>query len=96
LHALLDAAPAEARFFVVSDSDDVVPRLRDRYGATRVLAYPRTTARADSWSTPQGIVEDLTDLLLLARTGTLFASYLSTFSEAAWWLGGAKARVEVF
>jgi hypothetical protein len=61
-----------------------------------VLAYPRTTARADSWSTPQGIVEDLTDLLLLARTGTLFASYLSTFSEAAWWLGGAKARVEVF
>jgi hypothetical protein len=96
LHALLDAAPTDARFFVVSDSDDIVPRLRERYGASRVLAYPRTTARAEGWSTPQGIVEDLTDLLLLARTGTLFASYLSTFSEAAWWLGGTKARVEVF
>lgn len=96
LHALLDAAPIDARFFVVSDSDDIVPMLRERYGAPRVLAYPRTTARAESWHAPQGIVEDLTDLLLLARTRTLFASYLSTFSEVAWWLGGTKARVAVF
>ena len=96
LYALLDATPTEARFFVVSDSDDIVPMLRERYGAARVLAYPRTTARAESWHTPQGVVEDLTDLLLLARTRTLFASYLSTFSEVAWWLGGTKARVAVF
>ena len=26
----------------------------------------------------------------------LFASYLSTFSETAWWLGGARAKVAVF
>jgi hypothetical protein len=26
----------------------------------------------------------------------LFASYLSTFSEVAWWLGGTTARVNVF
>jgi hypothetical protein len=96
LFALLDAAPAEARFFVVSDSDDIVPTLRERYGLPRVFAYPRTTARADSWSSKEGIVEDLTDLLLLARTRTLYASYLSTFSEVAWWLGGTTARVAVF
>ncbi len=35
-------------------------------------------------------------MLLLARTRTLYASYLSTFSEAAWWLGGATAQVAVF
>ena len=35
-------------------------------------------------------------MLLLARTERLFASYLSTFSEVAWWLGGATARVAVF
>ncbi len=29
---LLDAAEPAARFFVVSDSDDVVPRLQERYG----------------------------------------------------------------
>jgi hypothetical protein len=95
LERLLDAAP-QARFLVVSDSDDVAPRLAARYGAERILGYPRSTQRADSWLTPLGIREDLIDMLLLARTKRLFASYLSTFSEAAWWLGGAAARVDVF
>jgi hypothetical protein len=35
-------------------------------------------------------------MLLLAQGRTLFASYLSTFCEAAWWLGGARADVSVF
>ena len=95
LGALLDAAPS-ARFFVVSDSDDVAPTLAERYGTQRVLSYPRTTPRAESWLTPLGIKEDLIDMLLLARTPRLFASYLSTFSEVAWWLGGTTARVRVF
>jgi hypothetical protein len=93
---LLDAAEPAARFFVVSDSDDVAPQLAQRYGTQRILCYPRTTSRADSWLTSRGITEDLIDMLLLARTRRLFASYLSTFSEVAWWLGGTKARVDVF
>jgi hypothetical protein len=96
LTQLLDGAGAAARFLVVSDSDDIVPLLRERYGMHRVLCYSRTTSRADSWLAPRGIVEDLIDMLLLARTQRLFASYLSTFSEVAWWLGGTKARVDVF
>ena len=95
LTRLMDAA-AGARFLVVSDSDDVAPMLADRYGARRVLRFPRTTPRADSWLTPLGIKEDLVDMLLLARTQRLYASYLSTFSEVAWWLGGTTARVNVF
>lgn len=95
LERLLDSVPS-ARFLVVSDSDDVAPGLASRYGAERILVYSRSTARADSWVTPTGIREDLIDMLLLARTKRLFASYLSTFSEAAWWLGGATARVDVF
>jgi len=95
LTRLMDEA-AGARFLVVSDSDDVAPMLADRYGARRVLGFPRTTPRADSWLTPLGIKEDLVDMLLLARTQRLFASYLSTFSEVAWWLGGTTARVNVF
>lgn len=95
LTRLLDAMPNE-RFFVVSDSDDIAPLLAARYGAGRVLGYPRSTPRADSWLAPSGVVEDLIDMLLLARTRRLCASYLSTFSEVAWWLGGTKARVSVF
>jgi hypothetical protein len=93
---LIDAAPADAPLFVVSDSDDVVPQLRQRYGSARVLDYDRATLRADSWRSPDGIREDLIDMLLLARTEQLYLSYLSTFGEAAWWLGGTTARVAVF
>jgi len=95
LTRLMDSAQ-DARFLVVSDSDDVAPMLAQRYGARRILCFERSTSRADSWLTPQGIEEDLIDMLLLARTKVLFASYLSTFSEAAWWLGGTAARVSVF
>jgi hypothetical protein len=93
---LLEQAGAQRRFFVVSDSDDIAPLLRQTLGANRVLEFSRATERAASWKSVQGMVEDLTDMLLLARTGELFASYLSTFGETAWWLGGARARVAVF
>jgi hypothetical protein len=96
LRELLAAAGPDRRFFVVSDDDDVVPWLEGLIGAKRVLAYPRATLRRASWQSAAGMVEDLIDMLLLARTSELFASYLSTFSETAWWLGGAKARVSVF
>jgi hypothetical protein len=96
LTALLEAAGSNSRFLVVSDSDDIAPLLSQRFGAERVLCYPRTTSRADSWLTPRGITEDLIDMLVLARAPRLFASYLSTFSEVAWWLGGTTARVSVF
>jgi len=96
LWQLLDAAEPAARFLVVSDSDEILPPLAARYGKDRILSYPRRIARAESWRVPLGTTEDLIDMLLLARTERLYASYLSTFSEVAWWLGGTKARVAVF
>lgn len=93
---LLQHAPAGQRFFIVSDSDDVVPWLASELGRTRVIQYPRATQRQQSWQTTEGMVEDLIDMWLLARTRRLYASYLSTFSEAAWWIGGARAEVDVF
>jgi hypothetical protein len=96
LKALLASVDAERRFFVVSDDDDIVPWFQSQVGARRVLAYPRETRRLQSWQSTAGMVEDLIDMLLLARTSELIASYLSTFSETAWWIGGARAPVSVF
>jgi hypothetical protein len=96
LEKLLDAAPLKSRFLVVSDADETIAELTARYGADRVQHFPRTTPRRDSYRVAEGAREDLIDMLLLARTPTLYASYLSTFSEVAWWLGGATASVVVF
>ncbi len=95
LTLMSDADPA-SRFFVVSDSDDIEPFLTAEFGRDRILTFPRKTSRQDSWQSPEGVVEDLIDMLLLSRTQRIFASYLSTFSETAWWLGGATAAVDVF
>lgn len=96
LFRLMSEARHEDRFFAVSDSDDAIELLQKEYGADRVLHFPRQADRACSWQSVEGMEEDLIDMLLLSRTRRLFASYLSTFSEAAWWLGGTIARVWVF
>jgi hypothetical protein len=96
LARLMDKAGPGARFLVVSDSDDIIPFFKEKYGAGIILHFPRETRRHESWQTPAGIGEDLIDMLLLARCGRIYASYLSTFSEVAWWLGGASARVWVY
>lgn len=96
LSRLMKSAESRDRFLVVSDSDDIIPSLKKKYGGDRVIYFPRDTSRFDSWRSPEGIIEDLIDMLLLSRTHRLFTSFLSTFSEAAWWLGGATARVWAF
>jgi hypothetical protein len=84
------------RFLVVSDSDDIATSLADQYGNNRILHFPRQTSRSISWQSPEAMQEDLLEMVLLSRTNRLFASYLSTFSETAWWLGGATASVDVY
>jgi len=96
LVGLMEREPAETRFLAVADDDGVLARLAERFGGARILTFPRRTPRAESWASPAGVAEDLADMLLLARTRRMFASYLSTFSETAWWLGGASADVTVF
>ena len=58
------------------------------------MTYPRRTFPGDRKSR-EGIQDALIELLLLAENKSLKASYLSTFSEMAWWFGGCRARVEV-
>jgi hypothetical protein len=96
LRRLMHDSAKDSRFLVVSDSDDIVPQLEAEFGAERIRCFPRKTSRNGSWQSVEGVTEDLVDMLLLSRCETLFASYLSTFSETAWWLGGATADVSVF
>ena len=90
-----DIAP-DTKFLVVSDSDEFIENLHSRFDPSRIVSFPRNVRRDASWQSAAGIKEDLIDMLLLARCERLFASYLSTFSEVAWWFGGARADVTVF
>lgn len=93
---LMHAESQDTRFLLVSDSDEFIDHLRAEFGPARIVSFPRDTRRESSWQNSEGVAEDLIDMLLLSRCQRLYASYLSTFSEAAWWLGGARAEVAVF
>jgi hypothetical protein len=58
------------------------------------MHYPKRTAVNDRTSR-EGMQDILIDLLLLSRNKHLVASYLSTFPELAWWLGGCQATVSI-
>lgn len=96
LMRLMHAEQRDTRFLVVSDSDAFIEDLRGEFDPQRIVSFARSTAREQSWQSAEGVREDLIDMLLLARCERLYASYLSTFSEVAWWLGGARAEVSVF
>ena len=86
VEAAIDAA--EGPIFVTSDSRKLVDDLARRW-PDRVVTSTAHVA---------GLVGDqrvLCDMLAVARCSRMWISLGSTFSEVAWWLGGARAEVRM-
>jgi hypothetical protein len=90
----MDALSKKTRFFVSSDSTKVVDSLKSKYGE-RIIVYKRHAPLETSRSTRIGAQDDLAEMLLLSRNSILLGTYMSTFTEVAWWLGGAQAQVTI-
>lgn len=90
----MDRFPAGTEFFLSTDSDRVEDYLLGKY-PRRIMVHERSTYRKGSRFVEAGVRDDLVDLLLLAKNRHLIGSYISTFSEVAWWLGGCKADVVI-
>jgi hypothetical protein len=84
----------DGNIYLTSDSDYVKNLFKTRYG-NRVLIYDRKTDIATSRFHSEGIKEDFIEMLLLSKNNKIIGTYLSTYTEVAWWLGGAKAEVEI-
>jgi len=87
MRSLIVETPS-VRFFVCSDSPDVIRKLTDTFGPIRIL----TRGVESRFDDGQGA---WLDMLLLSRTHTLIASHASTMSEVAWWLAKCRLRVVV-
>ena len=79
------------KFFVCTDSPETEKDLKEKFGES-IVVFPKT-----NWimSSKEASKDSLTDLLLLSKTKKILGTYLSTFTEIAWWLGGCKAKVEI-
>ena len=82
----------DTKFFVCSDSLNVIGKLKKLFG-DRIITYKRHSDLKTSRSTRVGAQDDLAEMLLLSKNKIIVGSYISTFTEMAWYFGGAKAKV---
>lgn len=78
--------PKDTVFFLASCDGRVAEAIKKVF-RERVLELPQKDYLSD--------VDAIADLYFLAKSDKLIVTYGSSFSEVAWWLGGAKSQVQV-
>lgn len=78
--------PEDTKFFLASCDAKVAEEIKIAFPG-RILELPEKDYLGD--------IDAIADLYLLAGSNELVATFGSSFSEVAWWLGGAKAKVKV-
>jgi hypothetical protein len=77
--------------FVAADNPEVIETLQQRHiGEVRSLPL---TSRGHE--TPEQLEDAVCELFLLSRPPVLIGSFVSTFSEIAWWLGGCRQAITI-
>ncbi len=84
---ILEANP-KAKIFLASDSQEVKSRLEKKYGDR--IRFNRRVAERNS---PEGMLDAAAEMLILSRTGRIFGSFWSSYSEAAAMLGGVPLEI---
>ena len=74
---------------VACDSPDELRKFERQYPDRVISCTANGTTSEDKFQ------HALTEMYLLSKNKTLITSYASTFSEVAWWLGGANADVSI-
>ena len=94
----IDRRRKDLRIFVAADNPVLVDAFVDRYGA-RVLSHPcgRPTESTHTVvsTNEETLIAAFVEMLCLSRGVILIGSYISTFTECAWWFGGAKQHVVI-
>ncbi|CAN8063819.1 unnamed protein product [Agarophyton chilense] len=88
MNRLLKENPA-TKFFVATDTFEVIGELEGKYGPERILSFTRTCDERDGHCVKYA----LADLYALSKCKVLYGSNWSSFTEAAERLGGVKAKL---
>eukprot|EP00178_Gracilaria_changii_P019212 TRINITY_DN55818_c0_g1_i1.p1 TRINITY_DN55818_c0_g1~~TRINITY_DN55818_c0_g1_i1.p1 ORF type:complete len:765 (+),score=95.90 TRINITY_DN55818_c0_g1_i1:345-2639(+) len=88
MNRLLKEKPS-TKFFVATDTFEVIEVLENEYGTDRILSFKRSCDERDG----QCVKYALADMYSLSKCKTLYGSNWSSFTEAAERLGGVKAKL---
>jgi hypothetical protein len=75
----------QSKFFVATDDGSIIKTLKDYFGEDRIITREQNDNKIDVFL----------EMLLLAKCSSLILSPFSTFSQLAWFLGGATVPVKV-
>lgn len=84
---LLEENP-KATIFLASDSQEVKLRLERKYGES-----VRSNRRPAERNTPEGMLDAAAEMLILSRSGRIYGSFWSSYSEAAALLGDVPLEI---
>jgi hypothetical protein len=91
----LDRRRSSMQIFLATDSTDVISVFKERY-RKRVLCHPCGPPLSNHENqTEKEIVRAFCDMICLSKAEILLGTYLSTFTECAWWFGNCRQHVVV-
>jgi len=81
----------KVEFFLCTDSKETEDLYKKELGK-KIVVFPKK-----NWdmSSSEASKDSLVDLLLLSKTQRILGTYLSTFTEMAWWFGKCKQKIEI-
>jgi len=93
---ILDSLADSESFFLCVDHDVARQAVVARYGSRRVLEpIGREIGHVALDTRDRVAFSALVDMLLLSCCKKIIGTYQSTFSECAWWFGGARQLIEI-
>lgn len=75
----------DSNFFVTTDDNSIITTLRSHFGDDRIITREQNDNKVDVFL----------EILLLSKCSKMILSPFSTFSQLAWFMGGANAPVQI-
>ncbi len=98
----IEKLPKDMKIFLCSDNSEVISYFKTKY-QSRIITYDQKLHKVhpSSWSDSvnfndfQLVVDGFIDNLLLSKCDIIIGTWVSSFSEVAWWFGRCKSKVVI-
>jgi len=91
MQSLLEVNP-DYKFLLCTEDEETEERFKKRFGDNHIIYFPK---RFRDRSNPLAVKEAFVDILLLSKCPIIIGTFLSTFTELAWWFGNCRAQVVI-
>lgn len=88
---LLEVNP-NYKFLLCTEDENTEDKFKEIFNKNTIIYFPKKFRGRNS---NNSIKEAFVDILLLSKCPIIIGTFLSTFTEVAWWIGGCKAQVYI-